>query len=172
MTHLILIGLRGSGKTAAGRRAAALLGYDFVDLDALLEARGRTIPEIFATSGEVGFRKLEREAIQSLEPTTHTVVATGGGAVLDESNRSKLRGLGQMVYLVARPETLAARVAGSDRPRLTGGNPLEETRLLLERRDPLYRELAHHVLDTEPLDIEQVAEALARLVRHASAQDG
>jgi len=172
VTHLILVGLRGSGKTAAGRRAAELLGYTFVDLDELIEARGRTIPEIFAADGEAGFRKIECEVIQALEPTTETVVATGGGGVLDEGNRRKLDALGLVVYLHAAPEVLAARISDSDRPRLAGSDALEETRLILETRESLYRALAQHAVDTGALDVDGVAARLVELARGTAQGNG
>lgn len=160
MTRLVLIGPRGSGKTLVGQLVARLLGCDFVDTDTLIEARGRTIPELFATEGEPGFRAIEREVIRSLEPSADAVVATGGGAVLDAANREHLAGLGPVIYLHAPPERLVARIAGSDRPPLTDADPLDEMRRVLAEREPLYRALANAVIDTDTLDPETAARRL------------
>jgi shikimate kinase len=163
MSRLVLVGLRGAGKTAAGRRAAEQLGAAFLDTDQLIEDRGRTIPEIFAEDGEAGFRDIERQVIAALDPPTAAVIASGGGAPLHPDNRAALRALGLVVYLHASPETLAARCEGSDRPRLAGDSALEETRLLLTRREAIYREIAHHAIDTEHLTVDEVARQLTRL---------
>jgi shikimate kinase len=165
MSHLVLIGPRGSGKSSVGQLAARLLGWDFVDTDVLVEARGRTIAEVFAAEGEPGFRALEREVISDLRPADNTVIATGGGAVLDAANRDHLAALGSVIYLHATPECLVARIAGSDRPPLTDADPLEEMRRVLEHREPLYRALADAVLDTETLDPDLAARRLADRVR-------
>lgn len=165
MTRVVLIGPRGSGKTAVGQRAARLLGCDFLDTDALIEARGRTIAEVFTDEGEPGFRALERAVIASLDPPDRAVVATGGGAVLDAANREHLAGLGPVIYLHASPERLVARIAGEPRPPLTDADPLEEMRRVLALREPLYHALADAVLDTDPLDLDTASRRVADLTR-------
>ncbi len=165
MSHLVLIGPRGSGKSSVGRLAARLLGWEFADTDALIESGGRTIAEVFAAEGESGFRVLEREVICDLQPVDNTVIATGGGAVLDAANRDHLAGLGKVIYLHATPERLVARIAGSNRPPLTDADPLEEMRRVLTHREPLYRALADAVLDTETLDPDTAARRLVDLAR-------
>lgn len=164
MTCVVLIGPRGAGKTAVGQRVAHHLAVDFLDTDALLEARGRTVAEIFATQGEPGFRALEREIIAALGPEGDAVIATGGGAVLDPANRAHLASLGPVIYLHASAERLVARIAGSDRPPLTDADPHREMRQVLAARERLYRELAQAVLDTDALDLEAATQALLALV--------
>jgi shikimate kinase len=163
MTHLILIGPRGSGKTEVGKRVARLLGWTFVDIDALIEARGRTIAELFATEGEPGFRAVERAVIKTLALPARAVIATGGGAVLDAANRERLAGLGPVIYLHATVERLVARIAGSDRPPLTDADPTEEMRQVLAHREPLYRALANAVVDTDALDLDTAARRVVQL---------
>lgn len=167
MTRLVLVGLRGSGKTSCGQRAASRLGASFVDVDQAIEARGRRIPEIFAAEGEAGFRAVEREVIAALVPPDPAVIATGGGAVLDPVNREALARLGVVVYLRADPRVLAARVTGSDRPPLVAGGPEAEARALLAAREPLYVGLARHTVDTDALTVDEVAARLVALARRA-----
>ena len=172
MTGLVLIGLRGSGKTTAGRAAALRLGRPFFDLDLLIEARGRPIAEIFAAEGEAAFRALESEVIRTLDPPPGAIIATGGGAILAPENRVRLAGLGRVIYLSASPQVLAERVAQAPRPPLAGAaTPLEEAQLLLEAREPLYRALSDSTLDTGELSLEQVVDVLVSLaVNPASAR--
>ena len=171
MSSLVLIGPRGAGKTSAGRATAARLGWDFVDTDALIETRGRTIAEIFAAEGEPGFRRLERSIIAELWPARDTVIATGGGVVLDPDNRRRLSALGPVVYLIADAEQLVARIAGSDRPALTDADPLTEMRQVLIARDPLYRGTARTVLDTGALSLDDVVDQLVARVQTAAQKE-
>jgi len=152
---LILVGMRGSGKTTVGRMLALKLDVPFVDTDDLVEERAATsIEAIFRDQGESVFRTLEQEAIASLEkPHEILVVATGGGAVLDPGNRRILAALGTVVFLDAPAQILTRRIRGSQRPSLLKLNLDEEITVLLDRRRPLYMDLADFVLDaTEPVD--------------------
>ncbi|MDY0004371.1 MAG: shikimate kinase [Polyangia bacterium] len=170
--RLVLVGPRGAGKTACGRLAAGALRVSFVDIDSLVEARGRSISEIFAVEGEAGFRRVEREEILGLEPPAEAIIATGGGAVLDPDNRPRLAALGTVVWLRAAPEILAARVAGSGRPRLWGQDDLAEAQGLSEAREPLYRSLAVHSVDTGALSESEVVARLVAIYRGGEAREG
>lgn len=145
--HIILIGYRGSGKTTVGRLVAARLGRVFVDADEHLEtAAGRTIREIFADEGELGFRDREESTIAELTARPDSVLATGGGAVLREANRTRLRAAGFVVWLTADATTLWDRMrtdaaTRERRPDLAGGG-LDEVIRLLAVRTPLYNGLA------------------------------
>ena len=152
---IVLIGLRGSGKTTVGRRLARRTGRPFADTDARVAATaGRTVAEIFAAEGEAGFRRRESAALGEVlaEAGGRSVVATGGGAVLASGNREMMRGH-DVVYLRADADTLAARVAAdpttaANRPVLTdAGDPVEEVRRLLAAREPIYREVATVEID-------------------------
>jgi 3-dehydroquinate synthase len=143
---VVLVGLPGSGKSAVGRRLAHRHGATFVDLDDAIEkAAGRTIPEIFAERGEAAFRALERQAVDGLGPAdrsarVRTVVATGGGAVVDPRNRWALYRGRVAVWLDVRPEVLAQRLRRSPnvRPLMVGRDPMGAIRDLARDRDRFY----------------------------------
>ena len=145
---IVLTGFRGTGKTSVGRILAERVGLPFFDTDALVERRaGMPIPEIFRRHGEAHFRALEREAIASLRDA-EGVISTGGGAVLDPANVADLRWHGTVFLLSAAPAILQERIAGSDRPGLTGLPPAEEVQVLLARRKEAYLGAADACIDT------------------------
>jgi shikimate kinase len=162
---LFLIGYRGTGKTTVGRLLAEHLGWEFVDADAELEARhGTTIAEIFAAEGEAGFRDKEAAVLRDLCRRGGCVVATGGGVVLREENRTLLREAGFVAWLTADVETIARRVAADPttagrRPNLTVGGSVEVAELL-RAREPLYRACADLEIATPGRSPESVAEAI------------
>ena len=162
--HLVLVGIRGSGKTTVGRLTARRCQAPFLDTDDLVEqALGLTIPTIFARFGETGFRQAEQQVVEGLEGKKEpSVVATGGGVVLNETNRAVLRRSGLVVWLDLPPEIAAARIAGSGRPSLTGRPISAELLDIAERRRPLYEALAHVRLEaSEPASV--LAAKLARI---------
>ncbi len=166
-----LVGLMGAGKTAVGAALAARLGVPFADSDAEIErAAGCTIPEIFEGEGEAAFRAREREAIARLA-TQAGVVALGGGAIAQPGQAAALAASGTVVYLRARPETLAARVGGNDgRPLLAGlDGPQRCARLaaLLEERREAY-ESASVLVDTDDREIDAVVGELAARLEAAA----
>jgi shikimate kinase len=176
MRKLILIGLRGSGKTSVGRRAALRLGIPFIDTDrAVVDRAGKTIADIFRDSGEPAFRALEKEAVaDALRAPGPAVIAAGGGAVLDPANVAAFRAAGFVVWLTAPIDTLAARVAADSgtaagRPSLTGRPVALELADLARIRDPLYRTAAHWTLAAGALTVDQAALALAAEYRKRCA---
>lgn len=150
---VFLVGARGSGKTTVGRLFAERRGWQFVDADDMLEAvAGTTIAQIFATAGEMEFRLHEAALLDRLAKRTDCVVATGGGVVLAASNRRTLRAKGYCVWLSADAATLWARIVADPataarRPALTNLAGPEEVARLLHEREPLYREVAHLIVD-------------------------
>ncbi len=163
---LVLIGPRGAGKSLVGAMVAERLGIDFVDTDELVEARaGCSIAALFHRGGEAAFRAVESHVISDLRADRPGVVATGGGAVLSPANRSRLRALGPRAWLTAAPEVLAERIAGSDRPSLTGGSPSDEIEAVVHQRAPIYRELATWTVDTSERRPEEVCDELEHLWR-------
>src|SRR5262245_55445544 len=150
---VFLVGYRCTGKTTVARLLAEALGWRFVDADALLEERaGRTIREVFAEEGEAAFRALESGLLGELCRLERHVIATGGGVVLRPENRKQLRDSGAVIWLTADAETVWRRLQGDPttadrRPALTVGGRAEVEELL-KVRAPLYREVAHLVVDT------------------------
>lgn len=166
--RLTLVGYRASGKSTVGRLAAARLGWPFIDADSAVEEDlGQPIRTYFAAHGEPAFRAAESATLQRLlAGNTCLVLATGGGAVLSEANRALLAARGGLVaYLHAPSEVLQARLRhnAGGRPSLTGGSVADEVPAILAVRDPLYRAVAHAVIDaTRPTSA--VADELHRLV--------
>ncbi len=158
--RIVLIGLSGSGKSVVAQRIARRLDWQSVDTDALVEGMdGRAIPRIFRESGEVEFRRLERLAVQQVSDARRTVVATGGGTVLDPDNRACLWRDAFVVHLEAGIDTLLARLAmdpSADRPLLAGDARARLAQLRAER-GPLYA-LADWVVRTDGLTPDDVAE--------------
>ncbi len=164
--NLILIGYRATGKTSLARHLAARLGWDSVDADVEIERRaGKSIARIFAEEGEPAFRDLEAAVIAELCGRRDLVLAAGGGAPLREASRRAMREAGQVVWLRASPETILARMNGDAttaerRPSLTNLPPLEEIVQVLGRREPIYRESAHTIVDTEGKSLEQLTDEI------------
>lgn len=172
--RVYLTGPMGAGKTTVGRALALRLGWAFLDLDAAVEqAAGCNIAEVFAREGEAGFRRREVEALRHTAERSQTVVATGGGALVQPGAMAWARTHGHVVYLRAPAEALAQRLgAARARPLLlnAGGAPLGEAERLqriqelLDAREAVYRQADVTVDAAAAVDrvAEQVAEALYR----------
>ena len=138
--NIYLVGMMGAGKSAAGRPLAEALGYRFLDADTALEqVAGRSIPEIFATDGEAGFRALETAVLGQITGWHSLVVATGGGVVTCPENWGHLR-QGLVVWLDAPAKLLLGRLSSDPTPRplLQDPDPAGRLQALLEQRRPLY----------------------------------
>jgi shikimate kinase len=147
---IFLVGMMGAGKTSVGKNLARRLGKQFHDSDQVIEARtGVKIPVIFEIEGEAGFRVRESAVLDELTALNEIVLATGGGAVLDPRNRELLKSRGTVVYLRAAVKELLNRTRHDrNRPLLQTGDPKTRLAELFEQRDPLYRDIAHIVIDT------------------------
>lgn len=157
--RILLVGMMGAGKTTTGHLLAEELGWGYRDSDADVEAAtGLTVPELFARDGEAAFRQAEADVLaQACADPAPSVVSVAGGAVLRPENRRLIAGSGTVVWLRARPGTLAARVGdGAGRP-LLGDDPAEAMVRLNEVRAPLYAEVADLVIDVDELPPEEVA---------------
>jgi shikimate kinase len=148
---LILVGPMGAGKSTIGRLLAKELRLPFKDSDKEIEQRsGANIPWIFDVEGEQGFREREQTVIAELLQDEALVLATGGGAVLREPNRRALQRGGRVVYLHASVEQQIHRTARDrNRPLLQTPDPGLVLADLLRIRDPLYREIADLVIETD-----------------------
>jgi shikimate kinase len=167
--NIYLVGLMGAGKTTIGRLLARHFRREFVDADHEIEARtGVKIPVIFEIEGEAGFRQREAQVISDLTAKTGIVLATGGGAVLAERNRRALSGSGYVIYLRAQPGDLWQRTQyDRNRPLLRTADPESRLRELFAERDPLYREVAHLIVDTGRQSAHLLAGKLEQQVRDA-----
>jgi shikimate kinase len=159
--HVVHVGLSGSGKTTIGRLLAARLERPFVDTDDLIVRHaGRPIPEVFATDGEATFRAIERECVAEALAAAPSIIATGGGAPVDPTNRRALWDGNTVVWLDAPVEALVTRVgeAGAGRPLLSGG---AATRLETLRREREHVYAAAHLhLDTGALSTADAVNAI------------
>ena len=162
--NIYLVGLMGAGKTTVGRQLARRLGRRFYDSDHEIVARtGVAIPTIFEIEGEEGFRRRESQTIAELTATSDIVLATGGGVVLNPENRRLLRDTGWVVYLNVPPGMLYERTRHDrNRPLLRVDDPLGKLEELHALRDPLYREVAHLVVDGSHLVASGIVHYLLR----------
>jgi len=147
---IAFVGMPGCGKSTVGRHLARQLGLRFVDSDTEIERRiGMPIRDFFAAHGEPAFRDVEQQVIRELCATPGVVLATGGGAVLRYANRDALQAHCRVFYLRATPEDLFRRLRhDTQRPLLQVADPLQRLRELFRERDPLYRRVAHFVVET------------------------
>lgn len=162
----------GSGKSTIGRLLAKELRLPFKDSDKVIEERtGADIPWIFDVEGEQGFRERERAAIAELCAENGLVMATGGGAVLREDNRQALKRGGRVIYLHASIEQQIERTARDrNRPLLQTADPAAVLRNLMAMRDPLYRQIADIIIETDErpprLVVLQILDRLKALATH------
>ncbi len=148
--NIFLVGPMGAGKSTVGRQLAKVLKRSFYDSDREIEKRtGVSISWIFEMEGEQGFREREKKVIAELTCLKNIVLATGGGAILADENRRALRAQGHVVYLAASEEQLLKRTSkDKNRPLLQTEDPKKKIIELLEKRDPLYQNVADVVLRT------------------------
>lgn len=167
--HVALVGLSGAGKsTVAPLLATRLGGLGVLDLDREVEARrGCSVAELFESHGEVEFRAEESAALAAALAGPPSVIATGGGVVLDAANRSALRSDAVTVWLRGTPSELGARLADSTEARpLLDGDPAFALARLLEERAALYREVAVATVDVDGADPLTIAEEIAARIGH------
>ena len=149
----------GAGKSAVGRQLARLLHLEFIDSDEEIENRtGVDIPFIFEKEGEEGFRIREAKVIDELSQKDGVVLATGGGAITDPDSRNYLGARGFVVYLYTSVRQQLERTQrGRSRPMLESGDPEKVLEDLMSVRDPLYREVADLIVETDGRRVQTVA---------------
>jgi len=164
--NIVLIGYRCSGKTLVGRLLARDLKRDFLDTDHLIEAKtGIPIPSYVSRYGWGSFRAVEREVVQAAASEDHSVIGTGGGAVMDPENVTNLRKNGWVVWLAAgaaviRERMTRARQQGCPRPPLSGTDPLEEVEAILLERMPVYERASDWTVSTDGQSPQEVEQAI------------
>ena len=156
----------GAGKSAVGRQLARVLNMEFIDSDDEIERRtGVDIAFIFEKEGEQGFRDRESRVIDELSEREGIILATGGGVVIREENRNCLAARGFVVYLQTSVEQQWQRTSkGRHRPLLLREDPKAALQQLMDQREPLYKDLADLVVDTDGRKVGSVAAEIARRV--------
>ena len=165
-SNLVLVGPMGAGKTSIGRRLGECFRLAFVDADRDIELRtGAAVGTIFECEGEAGFRARERAALAELLRNDGQVISTGGGAILDADNRTRMRERGFVVYLQVSVDSQLQRLARDrTRPLLQREDREDVLHQLATRRAPLYSGIADLCFDTDGLTSAEAATALARLL--------
>ncbi len=168
-SNIFLVGPMGAGKSTIGRLLAAELNLTFRDSDRVIEERtGADIPWIFDMEGEEGFRERETAVLTELATEVDVVIATGGGIILREQNRSIMKSSGFVCYLTASIDQLVERTSrDKKRPLLQVENPRQKIIDLLSLRDPLYRAAADFIINTDRRSPKAVAQEIASLVTAA-----
>lgn len=164
MTSIFLVGPMGSGKSTVGRALARKINFRFIDSDREIEARcGVDIPTIFEYEGEHGFRDREERIIDELSALPGIVLATGGGAILRESNRERLMNRGCVILLQVDIKEQLRRVAfDANRPLLQTDDPEARLRSLMQEREPIYKSVAHLVVSTDSRRMHHVVSRILR----------
>ena len=172
--NLYLVGMMGCGKSTAGRHLAEQLGYRFLDADSSIEqVAGRSIPELFASEGEAGFRDLEAAVLNQIASWHSLVVATGGGVVTRPENWGQMQ-QGVVIWLDAPDALLLERLSADPTPRplMQSEDPAQRLAELMGQRRPLYAQADLHIVqDGRPPDqvAEQILEALPGVLKERSA---
>jgi len=162
LRRIFLVGPMGAGKSTIGKYLARHLRLRFADTDTEIEKRtGADIPWIFDVEGEEGFRDREQQVLEEMTQWDDIVLATGGGAVLRPENRRVLAARGFVIYLYATVDEQVRRTQRDRRrPLLRKGDPEQVLRALMAVRDPLYREIADHIIETDGCSPKTVAQRL------------
>ncbi|MCD8082004.1 MAG: shikimate kinase [Clostridiales bacterium] len=164
--NVILIGFMGAGKTSVSKALAKLEQMPLIDTDEQIEAEvGMATSRIFETYGEEYFRQTETSILEKLiRETDHSVISVGGGLPVREINRKLMRELGTVVFLNVKAETVLKRLEGdTTRPMLYADDKEKRVNDLMAFRNPLYREAAQVVIDTDEKSVEQIAREVAEL---------
>jgi len=164
--NIVLIGYRCTGKSSIGRRLADILEWRFVDTDELLEKKlGMSISEFVSEKGWNEFREAEKGIIREISDLDNSVIATGGGVVLNEDNMKILRKNGWIVWLRADPETIKQRMLKDKknvRPSLKGTDPIDEIKEVLKERAFLYQRNSDLSLNTDNSSVEELCDEIIK----------
>ena len=166
--NLILFGFKGCGKTHFGKRLAEMMRRPFIDTDDLASQlyaqraeQRRTTDSIYREMGRERFRALESEAILTMKSVENSIIALGGGAVLDPANVSFLKTLGTLVYLEASPETVRKRMSQGPPPAFLDDTPFLE---MIQERKPIYESISARRIDVDALGVAGAIAALCSIL--------
>jgi shikimate kinase len=168
--HIILIGYRGTGKSAVGKKLAEKLQIPFYDMDELIETRvGRSTKEMVAENGWAYFRDREREIVREITVYQRSVIAAGGGAVMDEGNAAVLKKHGLLIWLSADVKTIVGRIQDdlnsiARRPAFSQDGIIRETEDILKIRMPVYDRLADFSIDTANKNIDEIVNGICQFL--------
>jgi shikimate kinase len=166
--NIVLIGMRGSGKTTVGAILAGRLHRELIPMDALIVYEtGMTIPQTVETSGWTRFREIESQVARKAAHLRGIINATGGGVVLNPENVRALRATGIVFWLDISVDNILRRIGeDANRPSLTGrASQRDDIVATLEEREALYRQAAHYIIDTNGKSQEQVAEEIVQILQ-------
>ena len=164
--NVILTGMMGSGKTTVGKELAAVLNYDFIDLDEVIENKYGKITDIFSQKGEKYFREIETQELKNFENQSNFVLSTGGGIILKDENIKILKDLGQVFYLSAKSETIYNRIKNQKhRPLLNTQNPKNTIEEILSKRLEKYEKSGEKIITDNKNAKEIAGEIYEKLVR-------
>ena len=166
MRNIVLVGFMGTGKSVVGRALAKKLKMKYVSTDDIIKNReGRAINDIFAKEGESYFRRIEKDVVKEASGMKDTVIAAGGGVVLDDENIKNLRKNGILILLKATPEEILERTGKLfNRPLLNVPSPLDEIKKLLEKRNPFYAK-ADYTVDTTGKRIDDLISEIIEILQ-------
>ena len=173
-SNIALIGFMGTGKTVVGQLLAKKLDRKFIESDLLIEQQTRkAIPNIFQQDGEIAFRELEIEVTKKITNEKYSIIACGGGIVLNKINIDRLRERARIVHLTASPRAILKRVSTEEgqRPLLEVDNPTLTIQNLLRFRKPFYERAADMTINTSKLDINAVAEQIIEKLKEDESFD-
>ena len=168
---IFLIGYRCTGKTTLGKILAHRLNFDFIDTDQIIEQQlGSTILEIIETRGWEKFRQIEKQTLLNTKKKKYTIIATGGGIIIDPDNQQFMKKNGLCIWLDANINKIMVRLNINNktkqvRPALTNKDLSVETRQMVKKRKPLYKNTAHIRIDTSFHNPEEIINIIDRRLK-------
>ena len=165
MQSIVLIGPPGAGKSTVAKYLSKELNKSWIDTDQVIEKQtGRQISEIFLTDGEEYFRRLEKEVVLKTLDEEDSVIALGGGSVLDPDVEQRLQDFSEVIFLDVSISNAAPRVGFNKERPLLMGNPRQQWLALMEKRRPIYERISAHTVSTDNRKPQEVAREIAQIV--------